>query len=188
MRRASKDRVDARVNDLVNVILDGCVLDFDLCEFVREREKEPGSPWHLADGETPLSYSQIRRYANRAEKVIQDTARTSRKRLLRSHVARRNHLYAKAVNQGDLRAAAGILKDLGELQGLYPARKFAPMPGGAQGTARTDEQTETGIAFILQRAMARADQALGKPPEQPQPEQPQQEAPASAKATQEDAP
>jgi hypothetical protein len=122
MKRAAKTLVDARVNDLVNIILDGAVLPFDLCEFVREQEKAAGSPWFLAEGDKPLSYSQIRRYAARAQTVIEDTTRTSRKRLLRTHVAQRRHLYAKAVNQGDLRAAAGILKDLAELQGLYPAR------------------------------------------------------------------
>ena len=47
MKRANKDHVDARVNDLVNVILDGCTLEFDLCETVREKEKEPGSPWFV---------------------------------------------------------------------------------------------------------------------------------------------
>jgi hypothetical protein len=119
MRRATKDLVDARVNDLVQIILAGAVLHFDLCEFVREKEQEPGSPWALAEGETPLSYSQIRRYAVRAERVIQDTARTSRRRLLRLHQAQRRHLYALAVQQGDIRAAAAVLKDLADLQGLY---------------------------------------------------------------------
>jgi hypothetical protein len=162
MKRAPKHLVDARVNDLVNIILDGCTLEHDLCEFVREREKEKGSPWFLAKRETPLSYSQIRRYAARAEKVIQDTVRTSRMRLLRTHVARRLHLYAKAVNQGDLRAAAALLKDLADLQGLYPPRKIAPTnPDGTKQYEGTLSDAERAAA--LAALYARVGQGGGGP-------------------------
>jgi hypothetical protein len=119
MRRASKDLVDARVNDLVGIILDGAVLEFDLCEFVREKEQEPGTPWALAGGEKPLSYSQIRRYAARAERVIADSTRTSRKRRLRKHLARRDRLYALAVQQGDIRAALAAADSQAKLEGLF---------------------------------------------------------------------
>jgi hypothetical protein len=168
MKRAAKTLVDARVNDLVTIILDGAVLEFDLCEFVREREKEAGSPWHLGDGETPLSYSQIRRYAARAQKVIHDTTRTSRKRLLRTHVARRQHLYAKAVNQGDLRAAAAILKDLAELQGLYPPRKIAPTnPKGDKPYAGslTEDERLAALQALYARVGARGGGPLADGPD-----------------------
>jgi hypothetical protein len=151
MKRASKAQVDARVNDLVNIILDGAVLEFDLCEFVREREEEEGSPWHLAEGETPLSYSQIRRYAARAEEVIQDTARTNREAQLRTHIARRNHLYALALQQGDIRAAAGVLKDLADLQGLYPR-------GGGEAEELARQMAE------LRQQLEKANADPSKPP------------------------
>jgi hypothetical protein len=156
MRRASKDLVDARVNDLVQIILAGAVLEFDLCEFVREKEREEGSAWHLAEGEKPLSYSQIRRYAVRAERVIAETTRTSRKRLLRKHRARRQHLYALAVQQGDIRAAAAVLKDLAELEGLYPPRKIAPTnpQGDRPYEPLSDDQRAAAIAAILARVGA----------------------------------
>jgi hypothetical protein len=162
MRRASKDLVDARVNDLVNVILDGCVLPFDLCEFVREREKEATSPWHHADDEKPISYSQIRRYALRAEQVIHDTVRTSRGRRLRIHRARRMHLYALAVNQGDVRAAASVLRDLAELEGLYPPKKIAPTnPTGDQPYVPL---TDAERAAALEALYARVGAGGGGPP------------------------
>jgi hypothetical protein len=122
MARATKALVEARTAEILRIILDGAET-WDFCEFVREKEQEQGSAWFLAEGEKPMSYSQIRRYAVRAEKLIRDSARTSAKRLLRRHMAQRRNLYAKAVNQGDIRAAASILKDLAELQGLYPAAK-----------------------------------------------------------------
>jgi hypothetical protein len=120
MARATKELVDARTNDILRIMLDGAEA-WDLREYVREKEQEEGSPWHLADGAKPLSYGQIRRYAVRAEKLIRETCRISHKRLLRKHQAQRRNLYAKAVSQGDIRAAASVLKDLAELQGLYPA-------------------------------------------------------------------
>jgi hypothetical protein len=123
---ASKALVDARVNDLAQIILDGCELAFDLCAFVREKEQEPGSPWHLADGAKPLSESQIRRYRVKAEMLIGESCRASRKLLLRRHLARRRNLFAKAVNMGDVRAALACLHDEAELLGLYPPRKIAP--------------------------------------------------------------
>jgi hypothetical protein len=117
--------MDERANDLLGVILDGAEA-WDLITYVREREGEEDSPWKLADGEKPMSYSQIMRYRAMAERLIADSSRVSRKRLMRKHQAQRRKLYATAVQQGDVRAAAAVLKDLAELQGLYPPKKVAP--------------------------------------------------------------
>jgi hypothetical protein len=122
MKRARKELVDARIRDLLRIILDGAQ-GWDLCDFVRENEKEDGSPWHLAEGEKPLSYSQIRRYAVKAEKLIAESCRASRKRLLRRHLAQRRNLYAKAVLAGDYRTALAALRDEADLEDLYPSRK-----------------------------------------------------------------
>jgi hypothetical protein len=107
---------------MVEILLGGAVRELDLCDHVRQNEREEGSPWQLAEGETPLSRSQIYRYAAKAEALIQESCRTSRKRLLRKHRAQRRYLYALAVQQGDVRAAAGVLRDLAELEGLYPSK------------------------------------------------------------------
>jgi hypothetical protein len=123
MSRATKQQVEARTRDILRVLLDGAEPGWDLCEFVREQEQQEGSNWYVGQGEKPLSYSQIRRYAARAEELIRESCRTSRKKLLRQHAAMRRSLYAKAVSQGDVRAAASVLKDLGELLGLYPAKQ-----------------------------------------------------------------
>jgi hypothetical protein len=125
MKRAPKELVEARVLDLLRIILDGAEEGWDLCEFVREKEAEAGSSWHLAEGDKPLSYSQIRRYAARAERLIAASCRAQGKKLLRRHLARRRNLYAKATLAGDYRAALAALRDEAELLGLYPAKGVA---------------------------------------------------------------
>jgi hypothetical protein len=161
MRRAMKTEVDARVNDLVNILLDGCELAFDVCEFVREKEREPGSAWFVAEGGKPLSYSQIRRYAAKAERLIADATRTSRKRLVRKHLARRRHLYAKAVSMGDVRAALACLDSEAELLGLFPPKKVAPTnPAGDQPYAPLSDADRLAALHAL---YARVGTASGGP-------------------------
>src|SRR5262249_48748232 len=119
MSRAKKAQIEARVNDLVRIMLDGAIPAWDLCEFVREQEQTAGSHWHLAEDETPLSYSQIRRYAARAEKLISESCRASTKKALRRHQAQRRNLFAKALSQGDIRAALACLDSEAKLRGLF---------------------------------------------------------------------
>src|SRR5687767_6845471 len=104
MSKPTKAVVNARVEEFVRILLDGAE-PFDLRPYVAEMEAKEGSPWHRGPGEKPLSDRQIRRYAAAADKVIAETCRTSRKRLLRRHLARRRNLYAKSVNAGDTRTA-----------------------------------------------------------------------------------
>src|SRR5262249_14761776 len=151
-----KELVEARVRDLLRIILDGAEEGWDLCEFVREKEAEPGSPWHLAEGDKPLSYSQIRRYAARAERLIAESCRASHKRLLRRHLARRRNLYATAVRQGDVRAALACLDSEADLLGLFPPKKVAPTnPRGDQPYAPlTDEERAAALAALYARVGA----------------------------------
>ena len=118
--RATKSQVEARTNALAHVMLDGAVWPLDLCDYVRAQEQENGSPWFLAEDRKPLSYAQIRRYAVRAEKAIAESCRTSRKRLLRIHLAKRRRLYSKAVSQGDIRAALAVADSEAKLLELFP--------------------------------------------------------------------
>ncbi len=122
--KANKAQVEARTHELVRIILDGALWPLDLCEYVREQEADEGSPWHVAEGGKPLSYSQIRRYAVRAEKVIAESCRASRKRLLRRHLAQRRNLFAKATAAGDYRTALAAVRDEAELLGLYAPKKM----------------------------------------------------------------
>jgi hypothetical protein len=119
-----------RVEEILRIRLDGAEW-WDCCEFVREKEQEPGSAWHLADGDKPLSEASLRRYLAKADQLIAESCRASRKKLLRRHQAQRRNLYAKAVSAGDYRTALAVLKDEAELQGLYAPKKYERSgPGG----------------------------------------------------------
>jgi hypothetical protein len=61
----------------------------------------------------------------KAEARILRSVRTSPKRQLRLHLAKRRNLFAKAVAQGDTRAALACLDSEAKLLDLYPARKLA---------------------------------------------------------------
>lgn len=117
--RPTKEQVDARVNDLLRVMLDGA-RSWDIPEYVRQQEQEQGSPWQPTEGQEPLSYSQIRRYAKKAEALIVKDCKANRQKLLNRHLAQRRSLYAKAVSQGDCRAALVILDSEAKLLALFP--------------------------------------------------------------------
>jgi hypothetical protein len=115
--RPTKTQVQARVSEILRIRLDGAEF-WDLCEYVREKEQEEGSPWKLAEGQKPLSDSQLWRYIAKADREIAASCRASRKKLLRRHLAQRRSLYAKAVSAGDYRAALACLQDEAKLLGL----------------------------------------------------------------------
>lgn len=119
MGRPTKNTVARRVEELLRIILDGAEVGWDLCEYVREQEQAEGSVWHVGEGDKPLSYSQIRRYAAKAEKLIAASCRAHRKKVLRRHLAQRRNLYAKAVSQGDIRAALSCLDSEAKMLGLF---------------------------------------------------------------------
>jgi hypothetical protein len=136
--KAGKAKATRRVEEFVRIILDGAE-PFDLRPYVTEKQAKPGSPWELTDGDKPLSDRQIRRYAAAAERVIAESCRTSRRRLLRRHLARRRNLYAKAVNAGDLRTALAVLADEARLLNLYePFARRGPADGAGGPMAAGD--------------------------------------------------
>ena len=119
----------------MRIRLDGAEF-WDVREYAREKEAEAGSAWELKDGAKPLSDSQLWRYVSRADKLIAESCRASRKRLIRRHLAKARNLFAKAVASGDIRAALACLKDEGEMQALYPPR---------------DQETERRLAAVEKR-------------------------------------
>jgi hypothetical protein len=120
--RATRAQVLQRVEEVLRIRLDGAEF-WDVREYAREKEKEAGSAWELKDGAKPLSDGQLWRYVGRADELIAASCRSSRKRLLRRHLAQRRNLTAKAISAGDYRAALAALRDEAELQKLYPSRR-----------------------------------------------------------------
>jgi hypothetical protein len=122
MAKADKALVERRVTDLLRIRLDGAQL-WDVCEYVREKEAEPGSAWFVAEGASPLSQSQIGRYLQKADHLVFESHERSRKKLLRRHLAQRRNLYARAVRTGDVGTALRVLDSEAELLGLFPEKK-----------------------------------------------------------------
>jgi hypothetical protein len=120
--KATKAQIEARVTELLRIRLDGAEF-WDIREYVREKEQEDDSPWKLTDGQKPLSDSQLWRYLARVDQAIAASCVASRKKLIRRHLAQRRSLYAKAVSQGDIRAALACQQDEAELLGLYPPKR-----------------------------------------------------------------
>jgi len=119
MSKADKATSEARVNDLLAVVLDGAQ-GWDVFQYVREKEADPESAWFVAEGTTPLSDAMIRKYLTRTYKLMESAHEKSRSRLLRRHIAKLNHLYARATTNGELAVARAVLRDLAEMQRLLP--------------------------------------------------------------------
>src|SRR5262249_5447322 len=113
--KATKATVQRRGGEGLRIRVGGAaVLDGRECEpreYAREKEQEPGSAWELKGGAKPLSDGQLWRYIGRADKMIAESCRASRKRLMRRHLAQRRNLYAKSVLAGDYRTALAVLRD-----------------------------------------------------------------------------
>ena len=150
--KATKAQTQARVEEVLRIRLDGAEV-WDLREYVREKEQEAGSVWELPPGGKPLSDSQLWRYLAKADRLIAESCRASRKKVLRQHLAQRRNLYAKAVSSGDYRTALAVLRDEAELQGIYPPKKIAPTtPDGGKPYGRLDDQARAAaVAALLAR-------------------------------------
>jgi len=110
-----------RVEELLAIRLDGAQF-VDVRQYVAEKEAAGEPPWSIPEGGKPVSERTLWRYLARTDQLIAESCREGGKKLLRRHVAQRKNLFAKAVSQGDVRAALSVLKDEAELRGLYPAK------------------------------------------------------------------
>jgi hypothetical protein len=117
--KASKAQTAARVEDIVQVRLDGAFLFSQIREYVIGQSKEEGSPWHRPNGAELLSDVQLRRLVRQADEIIHETFDRKRRRHFTRHLAQRRNLYARAVTSGELSTALAILKDEADLLGFY---------------------------------------------------------------------
>jgi hypothetical protein len=166
MAKADKALSARRVDDVLRIRLDGAEF-WDVVQFVREKQQEAGSAWFLAEDDNPLSDAMIRKYQERADKLVMASHEKSRKKLFRRHLAQRRALYAKAATSGDVRAALACLQDEAELLGLYPPKKIAPTnpTGDAEFSGGlSDEERLAALARLRAAVGARGGGA--NPPEQ----------------------
>ena len=109
MAKGSKAQVAARLEEVIRIRLDGAQ-HHDICQYASEKG------WGLSD-------RQVRRYTSQADKLLAERREKNRKLTVALSLARREALYARAVNAGDYRTALAILTDKDKLQGFYPADK-----------------------------------------------------------------
>lgn len=158
MSKATAAIVARRVEEVLRIRLDGAEF-WDVREYACEKEAEAGSAWELPSDGKPLSDGQLRRYVARVDRMIAENCRASRKKLLRRHLAQRRNLYAKAVPQGDIRAALACIADEAELLGLYaPTKTALTSPDGKTSYApRSDTDRAAAIAAIAAAVGRRGD-------------------------------
>lgn len=158
--KPTKAAIAQRIEEVLRIRLDGAEF-WDVREYAREMEAKEGSAWHLGDGDKPLSDGQLRRYLFRVDQMIAESCRASRKKLLRRHLAQRRNLYAKAISQGDVRAALAVLSDEAKLLGLYAPVKVAPTnPEGDQSyEPLSDTETAAALAALYARLGAETGNA-----------------------------
>src|SRR5579871_2448870 len=155
--KATKAIIAQRVEEILRIRLDGAEF-IDVREYVREKEREPGSIWEVPDGAKPLSDAQLWRYIARSDQLLAQSCRASRKKLYRRHLAQRRNLYAKAVNQGDIRAALAVLDSEAKMIGLFAPVKVAPTnPQGNQSYAPLTDAERTAALQRLYAAVGTRD-------------------------------
>jgi predicted RNase H-like nuclease (RuvC/YqgF family) len=118
--KANKAIAEQRTDEVLRIVLDGAMLH-DVVAFVRENERDPESVWHVPDDGTPLSEAMIRKYIEYAYDWIDEHHEKSRRRLLRRHLARVQHLYGKTMVAQEFSVALAALKHLAEVQRLMPS-------------------------------------------------------------------
>jgi hypothetical protein len=62
---------------------------------------------------------QLRTYLRRSDDLLVERQERSRRRLVAKHLARRESLFARAVNAADLRTALAVVDSTAKLQGLF---------------------------------------------------------------------
>ena len=110
--KADAATVRARIDEVLRIRIDGAAYQ-DVQQYSAEKGwgGEPGKP---------LSERQIREYMARADVLLTKRQEKKHRRIIAMHMARREALYARAVNAADYRTGLAVLSDLAKLQGLYP--------------------------------------------------------------------
>jgi hypothetical protein len=138
--------VKKRVDQVLGILLDGAEA-WDVRAFITEKQAANEPPW---DG-PPVTDKALAVYVVQAKRQIAKA--TPDAQAIKTHLAKRRNLYAKAVSQGDVRAALQCLRDEANLLGLYE-RKGPRKP--AQKPPAVAQLTEpNGIAGLLANTLAK---------------------------------
>lgn len=104
-KKATNAVVLQRVEEVLAIRLDGAQL-----HDIRRYASENG--WGVSD-------RQLERYIEKADQVLVERRHKRWNRMKALHLARREALYARALQAADLRTALAVLQDMAKLQDLY---------------------------------------------------------------------
>lgn len=156
-RKASKAQFMLRLTEIIRIRLSGAK-EWDVAEYVREQEGTEGSPWRRAENEKPLSRRSIRRYMQKADEVIAASTKERRRQALVKHLARREEMFAKAMNAGDIRTALAVADSEAKLRRLFPAAKHevtgkdgAPLQAALAHVELSPDERARAVAGLLAR-------------------------------------
>jgi hypothetical protein len=143
--KSDKATVLQRVEEVLELRLLGAGLP-DIRRYASEQQPA----WSVSD-------RQLQRYIQASDKQLAQTVDKDSERLLNLHIAQRRALYARCMAANDFSNARAVLKDLAELENLYPPKKIeASGPnGGPIPTANvelTADERRDAVAAILGRA------------------------------------
>lgn len=155
-RKATEGQMRKRIEEVLRLRLDGAEF-WDLRDYIRKQEITPGSAWELRGDDKPLSDQHIRRYITDTNKMIVRHDRGSKEEMLDEHVARRRHLYAKAIKSGDLSNAVKALDSEAKLQGLFPP---PPPPAEFVSLLKEIESLQSIIRGLMKNDSATPDAVI----------------------------
>src|SRR5262249_45881590 len=109
--KATREQIRQRVALIMKIRLLGAGLA-DIQEFCKQEDPETGRPWKV-------SRRTVYRYIEASEKLIAHEAKRNPEKHFTEHLARRRMMYARAMEQGDIRTALAVAQDEARLRGLY---------------------------------------------------------------------
>ena len=119
-KKAEAAEVALRVEEVLRIRLDGAQYH-DVVQYAAEKG------WELKE-------RQLRLYMSRADDLLVERQEKQRRRIVAQHLARRESLYARAVNAADYRTGLAVLSDLAKLQRLYEPERDNNSAAGSRLT------------------------------------------------------
>lgn len=141
-KKATNAVVLQRVEEVLAIRLDGAQL-----HDIRRYASENG--WGVSD-------RQLERYIEKADQLLVERRQRKWKRLTALHVARREALYARALQAADFRTALAVLQDMAKLQNLYMdekklkqiERELRELEGRLKVVPIPEEQDDSLVAML----------------------------------------
>jgi len=99
--------VSQRVEEILRLRIDGANF-----ANIRDFANQPEQAWGVSD-------SQLKRYIQKSDELLRERTERGRGKITRIHLARRETLFARAVQLADIRTALAVLDSDAKLRGLY---------------------------------------------------------------------